>query len=87
MRFGLPLPDRIQNAPELNMGLQLFYTGFLELTSTRPTGFGPGPISQLSVLEYCIVNGIDGEQRDDFIWMIARLDEKYLTWSRDRGDK
>lgn len=85
MRFGMPLPDRIQNAPELNLGSELFYTGFLELTSCRQIGMGLGPIPLLSILEYCLINGIDGEQREDFIWFIQRLDSKYLEWSKARA--
>lgn len=85
MRFGMPLPDRIQNAPELNLGSELFYAGFLELTSCRQIGMGLGPIPLLSILEYCVINEIDGEQREDFIWFIQRLDSKYLEWSKSRA--
>jgi len=85
MRFGLPLPDRIQNAPELNLGSELYYTGFLELTSCRQVGMDLGPIPLLAILEYCMINGIEGEQLDDFVWMIQRLDQKYLEWSRARA--
>lgn len=81
----MPLPDRIQNAPELYLGLEVFYNGFLELTSCRQIGHGLGPIPSLAILEYCLVNGIEGEQREDFIWFIQRLDQKYLDWSKARG--
>jgi hypothetical protein len=86
MRFGMPLPDRIQNAPELNLGSELFYTGILELTSCRQMGMGIGPIPLLAILEYCLINGIDGEQREDFIWFIQRLDSKYIEWSKSRAE-
>jgi len=85
MRFGLPLPDRIQNAPELNLGLELFYIGFLELTSCRQVGMGIGPITNLSMMDYCDRNGIVGEQREDFLWILPRLDHKYLEWSAARA--
>lgn len=85
MRFGTPLPDRIRNAPELNLGSELYYTGFLELTSCRQLGMGIGPIPLLSILEYCIIRGIDGEQGEDFLWFIQRLDAKYLDWSAARA--
>lgn len=83
----MPLPDRIQNAPELYQGLELYYNGFTELTSCRQVGYGLGPIPMLSILEYCMVNGIEGEQREDFVWFVQRLDQKYLEWSNDRGNK
>ena len=85
MRFGMPLPDRIQNAPELTLGSELYYIGFLDLTSCRQIGTGLGPIPLLSLLEYCMINGIEGEQQEDFVWFIQRLDQKYLQWSAARA--
>lgn len=85
MKFGTPLPNSIQNAPELNLGLGLFYTGFLDLTSSRQVGMGMGPIPLLSILEYCMINGIEGDQQDDFVWFTQRLDARYLDWSRTRA--
>ncbi|APL99129.1 tail chaperonin [Bordetella phage MW2] len=85
MKFGMPLPNSIQNAPELNLGLELFYTGFLDLTSCRQTGMSLGPIPMLSILEYGMIHGIEGEQLDDFVWFVQRLDQKYLEWSRNRA--
>lgn len=85
MRFGLPLPDRIQNAPELLLGLQLYYQGFIELTSCRQIGMALGPVSYLSMMEYCRAVGIEGDQRDDFLWITSRLDQRYLEWSGKRN--
>lgn len=85
MRFGQPLPTSIQNAPELHLGLELYYTGFLDLTSCRQVGAGLGPIPLLAILEYCLISGIEGEQQEDFVWFIQRLDHKYLEWSRNRA--
>lgn len=84
MRFRQKLPDRIQNAPELWMGNELYYSGFIDLTSSRPMGFALGPLSLLTILEYCYMMDIEGEQREDFLWLIPRLDAKYLEWS-NRG--
>lgn len=87
MRFGMPIPERIQNAPELELGTELFYLGFLDLTSMRQIGMGMGPIPFLSMVEYCIIHGIDGDQREDFLWIVSRLDRKYLDWSAARSGK
>lgn len=81
----MPLPDRIKNAPELTLGLELYYTGFLDLTSCRQLGMGLGPIPMLSILEYCFFKGIEGELQEDFVWIIQRLDHKYLEWSKAHG--
>jgi hypothetical protein len=85
MRFGQKIPDRIQNAPELYLGLELFYIGFLELTSCRAVGMGLGPIPMMAMLEYCEINGVDGELREDFLYFVQLLDHKYLEWSAARA--
>lgn len=85
MRFGQPLPARIRDAPDLWLGNQLYYQGFLDLTSTRRVNMSVGPLSILSVMEYAMAYGIEGEQLEDFIWMLSRLDSKYLEWSKNRG--
>lgn len=82
MRFGKPLPKRIQNAPELCLGNLIYYQGFLDLTSSRQIGEVLGPISVMTILEYCVLADIDGELRTDFVWLITHLDQKYLEWSR-----
>lgn len=85
MRYGKPLPERIQNAPELWLGNLLFYLGFLDLTSDRQIGMAVGPLSVLSMLEYCMIMDIDGEQREDFLWLLSHLDQKYIEWSKAHG--
>lgn len=39
----------------------------------------------LAILEYCFIMDIDGETREDFLWIVQRLDAKYLEWSTERG--
>jgi hypothetical protein len=46
---------------------------------------GIGPITNLSMMDYCDRNGIVGEQREDFLWILPRLDHKYLEWSAARA--
>lgn len=67
------------------MGLGLFYRGFLDLTSDRQLGMAVGPIALSVILDYCDRYDIMGEQREDFIWLVTRLDYKYLDWSSKRG--
>jgi len=67
------------------LGLELYYSGFVDLTSTRSVGFSLGPISLLKMIEYCEAVEIEGEQREDFLWLVSRLDAKYLDWSANRA--
>ena len=81
VRQGLPLPDRIANAPELLLGLDFFYSAFMDLTTCRGTGYGTeGPISWLSILDWANEYGVEGEQREDLFYHIQKLDEVYLTF-------
>lgn len=68
-------------------GNELYYAGFLDLTSTRSVGFAPGPLSVIAILEYCAIMDIDGETREDFLWIVQRLDAKYLDWSGKKNGK
>ena len=80
-RQNLPLPDRIQNAPELFLGLELYYLAFMNLTSCRSQGYGTeGPVGWLQINEYCVVCGIIGEQREDLIYHVQQLDSAYLEF-------
>lgn len=76
----MPVPDRIKNAPELYLGLDLFYGGFLDLTTCRQIGMAEGPISWSTIAEYCAYNGISGEQEEDFFYFITKMDSEYLKY-------
>ena len=85
--MGRPVPDAIANAPRLDPWLELYRVGFLDLTSCRSIGMVIGPISTLSILDYCAHFGIEGEQREDFVWLMQNLDAKYLEWTRTKDGK
>lgn len=77
----MPLPDKIANAPYLFQGLELFYMAFVDLTTCRGQGYGSeGPIGWLQIHEYCIVNDIQGEQREDTLYHVQHLDAAYLLF-------
>lgn len=77
-----PLPDAIANAPDLWLGLDLFYMAFTDLTSCRSfsTG-GPGPIPWSAIQIYCDAYEIKGEQREDVFYHVQHLDTAYLEWA------
>lgn len=83
----MPLPPKIQNAPELQVGLEFYYAAFLELTSCRFLGFGEGPISYLSIQNYCEIHEVEGEQRDDLVYHIQQMDAAYLKWRASQLEK
>lgn len=77
----MPLPESIQNATELFLGLELYYQGFLDLSSCRSTGYSTeGPIPWLAVREWALLHELDEEQTEDLHYHIASMDEVYLKF-------
>lgn len=76
----MPLPERIQNAPSLLPGLDLYFLGFEDLKSSRMTGFGPGPIWWGTIQEYCEKKGLSEEQTFAMHFHINVLDSEYLQF-------
>lgn len=74
------MPDRIANAPVLQVGLELYLNAFLDLSSCRPQGFVEGPISWISIHQYAEANEFTGEQREDLFYYIHSLDNEYLKF-------
>lgn len=82
IRRGEPPPDSIQNAPELHIGLNLFYAAFMDLHGCRQLSEILGPIDWLTIDRYCERNGITGEQYEDMHYYVSRMDAAFLTHSR-----
>jgi len=78
VREGLPFPDRIQNAPTLLMGLELFFLGFMDLSSSRQIGMGMGPIPWQAINQYCTSIELNEEQTEAMHHHIRELDTCYL---------
>ena len=79
MKMRKPLPKKIQNAPELNLGLELYWDAFWDLSTCRPTGFGAGPIPWLAVRDYSLTFEFDDEQQDDLFHLIRLMDNEYIN--------
>lgn len=88
MRQGMPIPKRIQNAPVLLMGLEVFLVGFLDLTGSRQLGMGgSGPIPWAAVREYCLLTDLDEDQMDDMHYHIGRLDAVWQNYQAQKEKK
>ena len=86
MRDGLPLPDKIKNAPILRLGLELFYNAFWDLDSCRNSGWGMGPIPWLAMRDYATTFGFTEEQEEDLYYHVRLMDNAYLDFY-DKGSK
>ncbi|QKW95604.1 hypothetical protein AXL3_14 [Stenotrophomonas phage vB_SmaS-AXL_3] len=88
IRERRPFPDAIQNAPDLNLGSELFYIAFMDLSSSRSAGHAiPGPIPWHAIQLYCDAHDIEGEQREDVFYHVQHLDKSYLDWSAKKHKK
>lgn len=84
----MPLPNAIQNAPDLLPGLDLYYDGFVALTSCRNSMFaGEGPIPWLVMRDYCNDYGIVGEQKEYFFLMLGHMDNAYLEYKLKKSSR
>ncbi len=81
-----PVPLRIQNAPDLLPGLDLYYEAFLRLTTSRAMGSGAiGPIPYSAISGYCKDEEIYGSLREDIFAHVEKMDHSYILWQTDRA--
>lgn len=60
----------------------------MDLTPCRSLNSGiVGPITWLVVNEYCKAYEIQGEQREDMFYFIAKLDAAYMEWCLEKQKK
>ena len=81
------LPEFIRNAPELHLGLELFYTAFFDLTGDRHIGMGPGPIPWSAMVAYASINGLDEGETDDLLYFLRKMDHEYLRYHQRRMEE
>jgi hypothetical protein len=78
----------MQNAPDLRLGLELFFTAFGDLTTCRTLGFGTvSGIPWTAIDEYCDRLGLDAELRDDMHFYIREMDDAYLKFIQSKTGK
>lgn len=84
---GHPIPDRIANKPQLDIGLQLYYTAFFNLTTCRPSGFGVCPIPWTAIREYALTFEFDSYQEEALYSHIRSMDSVFMKFHEDKADK
>lgn len=84
-RAGQPLPERIANAPELRMGLQLYIQAFFDLDSERSHTMGLVAIPWSSINAYAKAFEFDEEQTECLFFFIRRLDASHLKRLEAKG--
>ena len=85
MRESLPLPAKIANAPSLQLGLQMYWSSFMELSSCRPTGWGVGPIPWDAMRDYAREYELTESETTDFKQILRAMDNAYLEYERKKS--
>ena len=75
-----PLPAFIQNAPELNLGLQIYLQAFFDLESERPAGFSLSRSPGFAVRRYAKDYDFDEEQFEALDVFIRIMDNAYIDY-------
>ena len=78
LRERLPFPQAIQKAPDLWVGLELFFGAFLDLDGDRPSGWTVRPIPWTVMMDYAQAYNITGDQRDDLLYFVRAMDKAYI---------
>lgn len=82
------LPERIQNAPDLFMGLELYFGAFVELNTNRSTGWSAGPIPSWCIDDYAERLELTEEETEDLHYHIRAMDKAFLDYmARKNKDK
>lgn len=84
LRERLPIPEAIKNAPELALGLELYFDGFWELDTCRSRGLDDGIISWFAIRKYCKTLELDEDQTDKMHVVIPLMDQEYLKFRREK---
>ena len=84
VRSGKAVPKKILDAPQLFMGLEIFFLAFLALNDERQVGFGEGPIPWRAMSEWCIANEVDEDTVPDVFYHVKQMDAAYLKRSAEK---
>lgn len=79
---GQPLPDTVKNAPELTVGLELYWFAFQNLVNDRSIGVSVGPISWTTIEDYADRIGVSEDQREALHHHIGKMDVAFIEFKK-----
>lgn len=87
LRERQPFPQRIQNAPEVPFGLELYFLAYQDLSTCRPGGMGLYPVPWMAVRHYAEWMGLDEEQEEELHFFVRQLDEAWIKYWEEKQAK
>jgi hypothetical protein len=85
--MGLPLPDFIANAPELQAGLEIYLKAFYDLDSERSYISGVAAIPWSKIKDYAEFYQFSEEQTEDLFYLIRAMDNAHMNRVRAENAK
>lgn len=79
-----PIPDAIQNAPELDQGSDFFLHAYLELSSCR---YSDGPIPWGALAEYAYAHDVNGELLDEMMFIVRHVDSDIMEYRARKAEE
>jgi hypothetical protein len=86
LKSGQPIPERIQNAPELIEGLNLYLIAFFELDSERQSSLGYAPIPWSAIKDWGLFYDLDDEQMATLYSCIRAMDKANSDYVKSQSD-
>ncbi len=86
-REGRELPQEVQDAPEVALGLEFYWDSFVDLNTCRQSGMGLGPIPWTSILQYANENDVQGIQRQALFHHVRSMDLAFLRYNKSKEKK
>lgn len=78
----------ILNAPDLHIGLELYWVAFCELGTCRPPAMaGAAPIPWTAIEQWSDKEELDEEQNQRLHLLLGRMDKAYSEWAEKDGSK
>ena len=82
------ISQEILDAPELQIGLELYWIAFCELGTCRPSAMaGVAPIPWTAVEQWADKEELDEEQNQRLHLILGRMDKAYSEWAEQDGNK
>lgn len=77
-RAGQPIPDRIKNAPRLQLGLTLYFDAFFDLDAERKHDNGFAYIPRSAMWAYAQQYNLTDEQTEDLLYLVREMDIAHI---------
>ena len=75
----------IHDEEPMFIGLEYYFRAFRDLSTCRGIGMGLGPIPFTAIIQYCNLYNI--EEIEEFIYLIRRMDDKFLELEAKKDSK